>query len=76
METPNRAHVENFHISDILRRELVLTNSNSRLYNSSIAYGMRHALMAEKQRSETHIKIQHIEEYFTPKLDADIRAIL
>lgn len=30
------------------------------LYDSSIAYGMRHALMAEKQRSETHQKIKEL----------------
>ena len=35
-------------------------NAYQGLYDSSIAYGMRHALMAEKQRSETHQKIKEL----------------
>ena len=33
-------------------------NAYQGLYDSSIAYGMRHALMAEQKKSEIHLKIK------------------
>ena len=44
-------------VRDEFRSQL---NAYQGLYDSSIAYGMRHALMAEKQRSETYQKIKEL----------------
>ena len=44
-------------VRDEFRSQL---NAYQGLYDSSIAYGMRHALMAEKQRSETYQKIREL----------------
>ena len=44
-------------VRDELRSQL---NSYQGLYDSSIAYGMRHALMAEQKKSEVHQKIKQL----------------
>ena len=44
-------------VRDELRSQL---NAYQGLYDSSIAYGMRHALMAEQKKSEIHSKINQL----------------
>ena len=44
-------------VRDELRSQL---NAYQGLYDSSIAYGMRHALVAEQRRSETNQKIKQL----------------
>lgn len=44
-------------VRDELRSQL---NAYQGLYDSSIAYGMRHALMAEQKKSEIHQKINQL----------------